>query len=155
MSLRRRHKGSTAQAAGRPGQSSSAWYTADAPSSSGDGERSLEEQTLARRIVEIASDKQASDIVLLDIRPVATVADYFVVMSTASDRQMAAVVRDLDDVLREEADIRPLRIEGRAASGWVLMDYGDVIVHVFSAEQRAFYRLEELWSTAVPLVRVQ
>jgi len=117
--------------------------------------RSLEEQTLARRIVEIASDKQASDIVLLDIRPVATVADYFVVMSTASERQMAAVVRDLEDGLREEADIRPLRIEGRSASGWVLMDYGDVIVHIFSAEQRAFYRLEELWSTAVPLVRVQ
>jgi ribosome-associated protein len=68
---------------------------------------------------------------------------------------MTAVVRDLEDVLREEADLRPLRIEGRPASGWVLMDYGDVIVHIFSAEQRAFYRLEELWSTAVPLVRVQ
>jgi ribosome-associated protein len=78
-----------------------------------------------------------------------------VVLSTASERQMSAVVRDLEDILREEADIRPLRIEGRAASGWALMDYGDVIVHVFSAEQRAFYRLEELWSTAVPLVRVQ
>jgi ribosome-associated protein len=118
-------------------------------------ERSLEEQTLARRIVELASDKLASDILLLDIRPVATVADYFVVMSTASERQMAAVVRDLEDVLREEEDIRPLRIEGRANSGWVLIDYGDVIVHIFSAEQRAFYRLEELWSSAVPLVHVQ
>jgi len=122
---------------------------------SADREQSLEEQALARRIVEIASDKQASDIVLLDIRPVATVADYFVVMSTASERQLTAVVRDIEDALREEADLRPLRIEGRAASGWVLIDYGDVIVHVFSAEQRAFYRLEELWATAVPLVRVQ
>jgi ribosome-associated protein len=155
MSLRQRHNDGSASSAGRSRRSTNPWYTARAPSSSEDGERSLDEQTLARRIVEIASDKQASDIVLLDIRPVATVADYFVVLSTASDRQMSAVVRDLEDVLREEADIRPLRIEGRAASGWVLMDYGDVIVHIFSAEQRAFYRLEELWSTAVPLVRVQ
>jgi ribosome-associated protein len=116
---------------------------------------SLDAQTLARRIVEIASDKQASDIVLLDIRPVATVADYFVIASTMSDRQMTAVVRDLEEILREEAGIRPLRVEGVAASGWVLIDYGDVIVHLFSAEQRAFYRLEELWSTAVPLVRMQ
>ena len=118
-------------------------------------EWSLEEQALARRIVEIASDKQASDIVLLDIRPIASVADYFVVLSTGSERQMAAVVRDLEQTLRNEDGVRPLRVEGQAASGWVLMDYGDVIVHLFSVEQRAFYRLEELWSTAVPLVRMQ
>jgi ribosome-associated protein len=119
------------------------------------GGSQLDAQTLARRIVEIASDKQASDIVLLDIRPVATVADYFVVASTMSDRQMTAVVRDLEQVLREESGIRPLRVEGKADSGWVLIDYGDVIAHLFSVEQRAFYRLEELWSTAVPLVRMQ
>jgi ribosome-associated protein len=118
-------------------------------------EPSLDAQSLARRIVEIASDKQASDIVLLDIRPVATVSDYFVVASTASERQMTAVARDLEHMLREEAGIRPLRVEGVAASGWVLIDYGDVVVHLFSADQRAFYRLEELWSTAVPLVRMQ
>jgi ribosome-associated protein len=115
----------------------------------------LDAQALARRIVEIASDKQASDIVLLDIRPIATVADYFVVFSTASERQMSAVVRDLEQTLRNDDGIRPLRVEGQAASGWVLIDYGDVIVHLFSAEQRSFYRLEELWSAAVPLVRVQ
>lgn len=120
-----------------------------------DRESSLEAETLARRIVEIASDKQASDIVLLDIRHIATVADYFVVLSTASERQMTAVVRDLDDALRKDADVRPLRVEGQASSGWVLIDYGDVVVHLFSADQRGFYRLEELWSAAVPLVRMQ
>ena len=118
-------------------------------------ESSLEAQALARRIVEIASDKLATDIVLLDIRPIATVADYFVVASTASDRQMQAVVRDLEQTLRNDDGVRPLRVEGKASSGWVLMDYGDVVVHLFSAEQRGFYRLEELWSAAVPLVRMQ
>jgi len=120
-----------------------------------DRESSLEAQALARRIVEIASDKLATDIVLLDIRPIATVADYFVVASTASDRQMQAVVRDLEQSLRNDDGIRPLRVEGQASSGWVLIDYGDVVVHLFSAEQRSFYRLEELWSAAVPLVRMQ
>jgi ribosome-associated protein len=118
-------------------------------------ESSLEAQALARRIVEIASDKLATDIVLLDIRPIATVADYFVVASTASDRQMQAVVRDVEQTLRNDDGVRPLRVEGQAPSGWVLIDYGDVIVHLFSAEQRSFYRLEELWAAAVPLVRMQ
>ena len=118
-------------------------------------ESSLEAQALARRIVEIASDKQASDIVLLDIRPIASVADYFVVLSTASDRQMSAVVRDLEQTLRNDDGVRALRVEGQASSGWVLIDYGDVVVHLFSVEQRGFYRLEELWSAAVPLVRMQ
>jgi ribosome-associated protein len=121
----------------------------------GHRESSLEAQALARRIVEIASDKQASDIVLLDIRPVATVADYFVVMSTASERQLSAITRELSETLRNDDGVRPLRVEGQAASGWVLIDYSDVVVHIFSAEQRGFYRLEELWSAAVPLVRMQ
>jgi ribosome-associated protein len=118
-------------------------------------EWSLEAQELARRIVEIASDKLATDIVLLDIRSIATVADYFVVASTASERQMQAVVRDLEQTLRNEDGVRPLRVEGKSSSGWVLLDYGDVVVHLFSEEQRGFYRLEELWAAAVPLVRMQ
>jgi ribosome-associated protein len=118
-------------------------------------ESNLDPQALARRIVEIASEKQATDIVLLDIRSIATVADYFVVLSTASERQMTAVVRDLSESLRNDDGVRPLRVEGQAASGWVLIDYGDVVVHLFSVEQRGFYRLEELWSAAVPLVRMQ
>jgi ribosome-associated protein len=118
-------------------------------------ESSLEAQALARRIVEIASDKLATDIVLLDIRPIATLADYFVVASTASERQMQALVRDLEQTLRNDDGVRPRHIEGKAASGWVVMDFSDVVVHIFSAEQRGFYQLEELWSAAVPLVRMQ
>ena len=112
-------------------------------------------QALARRIVELASDKQASDIVLLDIRSMSAVADYFVICTTMSERQMTAVVRDVADQLREEGGSRPLRVEGKATSGWVLVDYGDVVLHVFGAEQRSFYQLEALWSAAVPLVRMQ
>lgn len=120
-----------------------------------DRESSLEAQELARRIVEIASDKLATDIVLLDIREIGSFADYFVVASTASERQMQAVVRDLEQTLRNDDGVRPSRVEGESSSGWVLLDYGDVVVHLFSAEQRSFYRLEELWSAAVPLVRMQ
>lgn len=112
-------------------------------------------QALARRIVELASDKQASDIVLLDIRSMSAVADYFVICTTMSERQMTAVIRDVADQLREEDGPRPLRVEGQPTSGWVLVDYGDVVLHVFGGEQRSFYQLEELWSAAVPLVRMQ
>lgn len=118
-------------------------------------EISLEAQDLARRIVEIASDKLATDIALLDIRPISTFADYFVVASTASERQMQAVVRDLEQTLRNDDGVRPRKVEGQSSSGWVVMDYGDVVVHLFSVEQRGFYRLEELWADAVPLVRMQ
>ena len=117
--------------------------------------RTLDPQALAKQIVEIASDKQASDIVLLDIRPISLFADYFVVCSGASERQIDAIIRDTVETLRNEHGVRPLRVEGQAASGWVLIDFGDVIVHVFGAGQREFYKLEELWSAAVPLVRMQ
>jgi ribosome-associated protein len=120
-----------------------------------EGTGPLDAQELAKQIVEVASDKQASDIVLLDIRPISLFADYFVICSAASERQINAVVRDIVDTLRDDYGARPLRVEGQAPSGWVLIDYGDVIVHVFGAEQRDFYKLEELWSAAVPLVRMQ
>lgn len=119
------------------------------------GTRSLDAQALAKLIVDIASDKQASDIVLLDIRQLSSVADYFVLCSAASERQMSAVVRDIVAVLRNDHQMRPLRVEGEASSGWVLLDYGDVVTHVFATAQRQFYELEALWSGAVPLVRVQ
>lgn len=117
--------------------------------------RPLEAQALAKRVVEVASDKQAGDIVLLDIRPLSLIADYFVVCTATSERQINAIVRDVVDTLRNDDGVRPIRVEGQAASGWVLLDYGDVIVHLFGAKERDFYDLEELWSAAVPLVRVQ
>lgn len=109
---------------------------------------------MAHRVVDLAADKQASDILLLDIRAVSTIADYFVVCSAGSERQSSAIVKDLGDRLREEFGRKPSG-DAQGEAGWVLMDYGDVIVHIFSPQQREFYKLEELWSAATPVVRLQ
>jgi len=110
---------------------------------------------LSRRIVDLAADKLASDILLLDIRGVSPIADYFVICTAGSERQTAAILNDLRDKLLVEQHRKPLHTEGQADSGWVLLDYGDVIAHVFSPAQRAFYNLEELWAAATPVVRMQ
>jgi ribosome-associated protein len=120
-------------------------------------DESAEALGLARRIVDLISDKQASDIVLLDIRGVSLIADYFVICTVGSERQTSAILKDLSEKLAEDFPVRrrPLHTEGAPDSGWVLLDYGDVIVHVFSAQQRAFYNLEQLWAAATPIVRLQ
>lgn len=110
---------------------------------------------LARRVVELVEDKQAQDIVLLDIRPVSIVADYFVICSGNSERQLNALTRDITETLKREAQVTPLHSEGEPGSGWVLLDYSDVVVHVFAPGEREYYQLEELWNGAVPLVRIQ
>jgi ribosome-associated protein len=116
---------------------------------------SAEALALARRIVDLVSDKLASDIVLLDIRGVSLIADYFVICTAGSERQTTAILKDLSEKLLEEFGRKPLHTEGKGDSGWVLLDYGDVIVHVFSPTQRSFYNLEQLWSAATPVVRLQ
>lgn len=115
---------------------------------------SLEPLDLARRIVELVEDKQASDIVLLDIRPVSIVADYFVICNGSSERQIGALAREVMETLEREADVAPLHAEGDAASGWVLLDYGAVVVHIFAPAEREYYRLEELWSAGLPIVQI-
>jgi ribosome-associated protein len=119
------------------------------------GSRRLDSLALAQRIVDVAADRQASDILLLDLRAISPIADYFVICSGNSDRQIEALEREIVDQLRNNEHVRPRQREGRAASGWVLLDYGDVVVHIFSASEREFYRLEELWSAAPTVVRVQ
>ncbi|MCC7103858.1 MAG: ribosome silencing factor [Chloroflexi bacterium] len=105
--------------------------------------------------MELAEAKQGGDIVLLDIRPVTLVADYFVVCSGSSERQIGALTRDIVDTLKLEAGVRPIGVEGTADSGWVLVDFGDVILHVFSPTVRDYYQLEQLWSQATPVLRIQ
>ncbi len=115
----------------------------------------LEPADLSRRIVDLLSDRQAEDIVLLDIRQVAQFTDYFVIATAQNVRHMGALIDAVDKDLAREG-IKAVHAEGEASSGWVLIDFGDVILHIFTPEDRAFYNLEGLWSRAgVPAVRFQ
>jgi ribosome-associated protein len=109
---------------------------------------------LARRIVELAEDKKAADIVLLDLAPLTTLADYFVICSGGSERQLDAIADGIISTLRDER-IRPIGREGTAASHWVLIDFGSVVVHVFTPPERDYYALEKHWSEAKTVLRVQ
>ncbi|HET8776315.1 MAG TPA: ribosome silencing factor [Candidatus Limnocylindria bacterium] len=108
---------------------------------------------LAHRIVEIASDKKGNDIVLLRTAELTTMADFFVIVSGRSDRQVQALAGAILDELRDDG-IRPLGVEGKQSSRWVLLDFGSVIVHVFAPDEREFYGLERLWGKAAQVVRV-
>jgi len=109
---------------------------------------------VARRVVEAASDKQASDIVLLDARRVCSFADYFVICTGDSERQIKTVYEEIEHMLKKEG-VLPHHREGTIDSGWFLLDFGDVIVHIFAPAEREYYQLDELWSQAVPVVRIQ
>ena len=104
-------------------------------------------------VVDVASDNLAEDIVLLDLRGLAPFADYFVIMSAESSRQIEALEEDLTQTLKD-AGVPRHRREGTAASGWVLLDFSDVIIHLFSPDEREFYDLERLWRRAPQVVRV-
>jgi ribosome-associated protein len=104
--------------------------------------------------VEAVSSKQANDIVLLNAGEVCSFADYFVLCSGESQRQIQAIFDEVTHVLKQ-AGVRPRHVEGTVDSGWLLLDYGDVIVHIFAPDEREFYRLDELWRRATPLVTIQ
>jgi len=108
---------------------------------------------VARRIVEVAEDKKAADIVLLDLAGLTTIADYFVICSGGSERQLAAIADGILEALRAEK-VRPIGREGEPASHWVLVDFGSVIVHIFTPPERDFYQLEKHWSEARTILRV-
>jgi ribosome-associated protein len=110
--------------------------------------------TLARTIARIASDAKAADIIVLGIETLTTIADYFVLCTADNERQLRAIIRDIDEGT-SQAGRPPRRIEGTPDSGWVLMDYGSVIVHLFGKEQRAFYGLDTLWSAAQTVLVIQ
>jgi ribosome-associated protein len=113
----------------------------------------MEPADLAHRIVDVASDHKAADIVMLRTAEVTSMADYFVICSGRSERQVQALAGTIVDQLRDEG-MRPVGVEGRASARWVLIDYGSVIVHVFAPEEREYYGLERLWSNAAQVVRV-
>lgn len=100
-------------------------------------------------------EKQAADIVLLDVHDQTSIADYFIIATIDNERQAHAIEEDILENLRLEQNIRPLGIEGgENSAGWALLDYGDVIIHLFNEEMRRHYNLEELWSKANVVVKV-
>jgi ribosome-associated protein len=116
-------------------------------------EGALESQALARQITDWLAEAQAEDIVLLDVRRATYLADYFVIATATSERHLTALSERLREQTRD-ADVPSARVEGTAESGWVLLDYGDVIAHLFSPPLREFYRLERVWDEATTMVRV-
>lgn len=120
----------------------------------GAAETELAALDLARRIVELAEDKKAADIVLLDLTGLTTVADYFVIASGGSERQLDAIAEGIVSGMRDEK-VHAYGREGTAASHWVLVDFGSVIVHVFTPPERDYYQLERHWSEAKTILRLQ
>ena len=95
-----------------------------------------------------ASERKALEMVALDIRKIASFAEYFLICSGNSTRQVQAIADEVLERLREERDARPINTEGYEAATWILLDYGDLIVHVFTEDSRQFYQLERLWRDA-------
>jgi ribosome-associated protein len=116
--------------------------------------RNLDSAQLAKTIADVAADKKAADVTVLDIREASVIADFFVICTGANPRQIQAIA---DAVAEKLTDLRAMvrGQEGDANSGWVLLDCGDVIVHIFGPMEREFYRLERLWSTAPTVVYLQ
>jgi ribosome-associated protein len=103
----------------------------------------------------VCEEKLGEDIVLLDIRGLSPFADFFVICSGNSERQLNALVDSVREMAKKELGILPHHIEGESFSGWVLLDYVDVIVHIFAPELRAYYDLEGLWHEGKVLLRMQ
>lgn len=108
----------------------------------------LEPGKLAELIAGYASDVKAQDIVALDLRGVLGYTDFFVVASGGTDRQVKAIHDRIHENMKREHGLLPRRVEGVTEARWILMDYLDVIVHIFTPEAREFYRLEQLWGEA-------
>jgi len=114
----------------------------------------LDPGQLARAAADIAYDKKASDVLLLDIAELTTIADYFVICNGNNTRQIQAISDAIEDELKKQG-ARMLHREGIAESGWLILDFGDVIVHIFGPKEREYYRLERLWSEAKTVVYLQ
>ncbi|MBE4693625.1 MULTISPECIES: ribosome silencing factor [Brevibacterium] len=108
---------------------------------------------LLRTAAKAADDKLGTDIVALDVSSTLYITDAFLIVSADSERQVGAIVDGVEEALLKELGRKPLRREGRGSGDWVLLDYGDIVVHVFSSEQREYYALERLWKD-VPVIDV-
>lgn len=109
---------------------------------------------LARQIAELMDDRKALDVVALDVRGLANFTDYFIICTGRTDRQVKAIHDGVREGMKAEFDMLPIRTEGERERSWILLDYGDCIVHVMLPDIREYYRLEQLWGDA-PRVAIE
>jgi ribosome-associated protein len=107
-----------------------------------------EPRELAVLAAEAAAEKKAEDLMVIDVAETLVITAYFVLATGRTDRQVRTIADEVEKVLRERAGVKPLGREGERDARWVLLDFGDVVVHVFQPDEREFYRLEKLWSDA-------
>jgi ribosome-associated protein len=104
--------------------------------------------TEVKLAIKCADDKKAENIVTLDLREIASFAEFFVIASGTNQRQVQAIADEINEQLKKHANVRPVRVEGYGTGEWVLLDYGDFVVHIFDKDSREFYDLERLWRDA-------
>lgn len=123
-----------------------------------DGDPQAEEiaaaRSLALQIADILTNTPAANTLLLEITAFSTVADFFLICSGENERQLRAIVEEISEELAKTG-VRPLRSEGTPQSGWIVLDYGEVVAHIFHAELREFYKLEQLWAEAPRVLSIQ
>jgi ribosome-associated protein len=107
----------------------------------------------ARRIAGLAQEKLATDVVILDMRPVVSYTDYFVVCTGQNPRQAASIYDQVHQRMKHDVRLLPSSVDGQREASWIVADYLDVVLHIFTPEAREYYRLEELWGD-VPSVEV-
>ena len=115
----------------------------------------MESETLAQACREYADNRKAEDIVVLDVRKISSITDFFVIASGSSDPHLRAIVNEIEDSLHKDHKTKAQRVDGDHHSGWVVMDLVDVIVHVMRKDVRDKYDLEGLWSDAPKLEPVE
>ncbi len=111
----------------------------------------LTPESMAAAVAELASDRKALDVVQLDLRRLVGYADYFVICSGRTDRQTRAIHDAIHQGMKSDHALLPRRVEGLSEGRWILIDYLDVVVHIFTPETREYYRLEQLWGEAPSL----
>ena len=110
--------------------------------------RALTPDRVARLCAEYAANKKAEDVIAIDLRGISSLTDYFVICSGTSEPHLKAIAGEIEGKLQEEHGLRPHNVDGYPVSQWIVVDYYDVLVHIFHVDKRGFYSLEDLWSDA-------